>query len=111
MCGIVGFASTHRSVAPELVVRMRDTLRHRGPDDEGAWTSPDRRLALGHRRLSIIDLSPAGRQPLSDASASLRIVFNGEIYNYQAAISSARRPTPKSSWRHTANGATRFCRI
>jgi asparagine synthase (glutamine-hydrolysing) len=83
MCGIVGFASTHRSVAPELVVRMRDTLRHRGPDDEGAWTSPDRRLALGHRRLSIIDLSPAGRQPLSDASASLRIVFNGEIYNYQ----------------------------
>ena len=62
---------------------MRDTLRHRGPDDEGVWLSPDARVALGHRRLSIIDLSPAGRQPMTDGSGSLQIVFNGEIYNYQ----------------------------
>jgi asparagine synthase (glutamine-hydrolysing) len=83
MCGIAGILSTDRPVAPDTVVRMRDTLRHRGPDDEGAWRSPDGRVALGHRRLSIIDLSPAGRQPMEDASGQLQIVFNGEIYNYR----------------------------
>ena len=83
MCGIVGALSLDRPVARDLVIRMRDTLRHRGPDDEGAWWSADGRVALGHRRLSIIDLSPAGRQPMTDGSGSLQIVFNGEIYNYQ----------------------------
>ena len=83
MCGIVGVVSVDHSVSPDLIVRMRDTLRHRGPDDEGAWLSSDGKVALGHRRLSIIDLSPAGRQPMTDATGSLQIVFNGEIYNYQ----------------------------
>jgi len=83
MCGIVGISSLDRPAAQDLVARMRDTLRHRGPDDEGAWWSADGRVALGHRRLSIIDLSPAGRQPMTDGSGSLQIVFNGEIYNYQ----------------------------
>jgi asparagine synthase (glutamine-hydrolysing) len=62
---------------------MRDALRHRGPDDEGAWWSSDGRVGLGHRRLSIIDLSAAGRQPMTDLRGQLQIVFNGEIYNYQ----------------------------
>ena len=83
MCGIVGLCSVERPVPRELVVRMRDALRHRGPDDEGAWWSADGRVALGHRRLSIIDLSPAGRQPMTDQTGELQIVFNGEIYNYQ----------------------------
>jgi asparagine synthase (glutamine-hydrolysing) len=83
MCGIAGIVSVDDPIAPDLVVRMRDTLRHRGPDDEGAWRSPDGRAALGHRRLSIIDLSPAGRQPMADRSGNLQIVFNGEIYNYR----------------------------
>jgi asparagine synthase (glutamine-hydrolysing) len=83
MCGIVGTASLDRPPARDLILRMRDTLRHRGPDDEGAWWSRDGRVALGHRRLSIIDLSPAGRQPMTDGSGALQIVFNGEIYNYQ----------------------------
>jgi len=60
---------------------MRDSLRHRGPDDAGAWISPDGRVGLGHRRLAIIDISPAGHQPM--AVGPLQIVFNGEIYNYQ----------------------------
>src|SRR5262245_24245450 len=83
MCGIVGVASMDRPVPRPLVLRMRDTLRHRGPDDEGAWWSADQRVGLGHRRLSIIDLSSAGRQPMTDATGRLQIVFNGEIYNYQ----------------------------
>jgi asparagine synthase (glutamine-hydrolysing) len=83
MCGIVGITSSEGATSLDLVVRMRDTLRHRGPDDEGSWQSADRRVALGHRRLSIIDLSSAGRQPMPDSSAALQITFNGEIYNYR----------------------------
>jgi asparagine synthase (glutamine-hydrolysing) len=83
MCGIVGKASIDEPVSAEMIIRMRETLRHRGPDDAGAWSSPDGRVALGHRRLSIIDLSSAGRQPMTDAAGELQIVFNGEIYNYQ----------------------------
>jgi asparagine synthase (glutamine-hydrolysing) len=62
---------------------MRDALAHRGPDDAGAWLSPDRHAALAHRRLSIIDLSPAGHQPMLDESGAIAVVFNGEIYNFQ----------------------------
>ena len=57
-------------------------MRHRGPDDAGEWWSADGRIGLGHRRLSIIDLSPAGHQPMLDAAGELTIVFNGEIYNF-----------------------------
>jgi asparagine synthase (glutamine-hydrolysing) len=63
---------------------MTETLRHRGPDDEGLWRSDDGRVALGHRRLSIIDLSAAGHQPMPDQGERLWISFNGEIYNYLA---------------------------
>ncbi len=83
MCGIVGYVSTNRPLASPLLVKMRDTLSHRGPDDAGAWRSEDGLVALAHRRLAIIDLSPAGRQPMADTSGGLQIVFNGEIYNYQ----------------------------
>ena len=62
---------------------MRDTMSHRGPDDEGLWLSANRCIALAHRRLSIIDLLPSGRQPKMNSSGDLSITFNGEIYNYQ----------------------------
>src|SRR3954470_12423429 len=83
MCGIVGLVSTDRPVSHELLSRMRDTLGHRGPDDRGLWCSADGFVALGHRRLAIIDLSSAGHQPMTDVAHQLQIVFNGEIYNYQ----------------------------
>ena len=83
MCGISGVVSVSRPVSRELTIRMRDSLRHRGPDDEGVWWSDDGCVALGHRRLAIIDLSSAGRQPMSDQTGQLQITFNGEIYNYQ----------------------------
>src|SRR5512140_1090733 len=83
MCGIVGICGIEPMQGDALLVSMRDVLRHRGPDDAGTWVSPDRAVMLGHRRLSIIDLSPGGHQPMSDRSKSLTITFNGEIYNYR----------------------------
>ncbi len=86
MCGIAGLiGDTHRrSVDPSLsvVAAMSEALAHRGPDDAGLWESPDGLLALAHRRLSIIDLSPLGRNPMSWDDGRLWITFNGEIYNY-----------------------------
>jgi len=82
VCGICGLANAADPVPDGLVPAMSATLRHRGPDDEGMWTSPDRRVSLGHRRLSIIDLSPGGHQPMTDAGGRVQVTFNGEIYNY-----------------------------
>jgi asparagine synthase (glutamine-hydrolysing) len=79
ICGVVGAAKEYR-VDRESLVRMRDTLIHRGPDDCGIYLGAG--IGLGHRRLSIIDLRAEGRQPLSNEDDSLHIVFNGEIYNY-----------------------------
>jgi asparagine synthase (glutamine-hydrolysing) len=83
MCGIVGICGNEPVQSEKLLVSMREALRHRGPDDAGFWKSPDSAIMLGHRRLSIIDLSPAGHQPMSDADGRYTIVFNGEIYNFR----------------------------
>ena len=83
MCGIVGIISLGEAINPETLSAMRDSMRHRGPDDAGLWRSADGRIGLGHRRLAIIDLSPGGHQPMVDASGQLCITFNGEIYNYR----------------------------
>ncbi len=81
MCGIAGIvAAGHVSLA--AVRAMNEAQRHRGPDGEGAWVSPDGSVALGHRRLSIVDLSEGGHQPMRDEARDLAITFNGEIYNY-----------------------------
>jgi asparagine synthase (glutamine-hydrolysing) len=85
MCGISGvlaFKNSNFEVTTEFLVRMRETMVHRGPDGAGLWISPDRRVGLAHRRLSIIDLSDAAAQPMSNGDGSLQIVFNGEIYNH-----------------------------
>lgn len=85
MCGIVGiyaFAENEPTVSSSLIDAMRDTMVHRGPDGAGTWISDDRRVGLGHRRLSVIDLSPAAAQPMSDTLGEIRVVFNGEIYNH-----------------------------
>ncbi|THB73264.1 MAG: asparagine synthase (glutamine-hydrolyzing) [Gammaproteobacteria bacterium] len=82
MCGLVGIASTQHSINRSWLCSGRDTMTHRGPDDAGEWWSDDGRVGLGHRRLSIIDLSPLGHQPMRDEHRGLTIVFNGEIYNH-----------------------------
>jgi asparagine synthase (glutamine-hydrolysing) len=84
MCGIAGIASPQpdRAIA-EVCTTMRDAMAHRGPDDAGTYLNDDRCVALGSRRLAIIDLSPAGHQPMLSPDGRLAIVFNGEIYNYR----------------------------
>ena len=78
MCGISGvlaFRNSNFEVTAEYLTRMRDTMAHRGPDGAGLWVSPNRRVGLAHRRLSIIDLSDAASQPMSNADGSLRDRF------------------------------------
>lgn len=83
MCGIVG-AVGREPIESALVERMRDRLVHRGPDAAGIWSSPDRRVCLGHRRLSIVDLSPEANQPFVSGDGRFAITLNGEIYNFRA---------------------------
>jgi asparagine synthase (glutamine-hydrolysing) len=84
MCGIYGYLSPC-TIDPAVLRRMGHTLRHRGPDDEGEviLNSAEVSVGLGHKRLSIIDLSPAGKQPMSNEDETIWITFNGEIYNFQ----------------------------
>ncbi len=108
MCGIAGLYNFGASARDErdAVTAMRDAMSHRGPDDAGLWASADNRVVLGHRRLSIVDLSAAGHQPMSNEDGTVWITFNGEIYNHAdlrpraggaRATSSVRAPTPKRS--------------
>ncbi len=84
MCGIIGVvAENASSIYSNNLITMRDSMRHRGPDDAGVWWSEDGKVGLAQRRLAIIDLSPSGHQPMTDATGQLWITFNGEIYNYQ----------------------------
>jgi asparagine synthase (glutamine-hydrolysing) len=83
MCGITGALSPNFGLATESTVRrMVGAVLHRGPDDGGIWSDSDAGIALGHRRLAILDLSPAGQQPMTSACGRYVIVFNGEVYNH-----------------------------
>lgn len=97
MCGIAGFLncanSSDQSALEATITQMTTALRHRGPDDEGFYVDANVGLALGHRRLAIIDLSPAGHQPMTSACGRYVIVFNGEIYNFQEIRQELARET------------------
>src|SRR5439155_12723201 len=84
MCGIAGIVDTRLQYVPGLESRLRamqDLLRHRGPDGAGVWTHPNEQIGFAHQRLSIIELSVAGAQPMTDGESNW-ISYNGEIYNY-----------------------------
>ena len=85
MCGLTGFLNCSRDQTADamrtVVTRMAATLHHRGPDDSGTWCDPAEGIALGFQRLSIVDLTPAGHQPMASSCGRFVIVFNGEIYN------------------------------
>ncbi|MDB9317340.1 asparagine synthase (glutamine-hydrolyzing) [Nodularia spumigena] len=86
MCGITGYWSEaiNAEEMEPIARRMSTTLHHRGPDDRGTWVDPNSGLALGHRRLAIVDLSPEGHQPMESANGRYVLVFNGEIYNFSS---------------------------
>jgi asparagine synthase (glutamine-hydrolysing) len=83
MCGIAGFFGAPGPYDRGALLRMLGTMPHRGPDDEGVWADAQGRCLLGHRRLSIIDTSAAGHQPMAGADGRWVISFNGELYNFQ----------------------------
>ncbi len=88
MCGIAGFVNASRGDSGESMhataLNMANALQHRGPDDSGTWVDPAAGVALGHRRLSVVDLSPLGHQPMRSASGRYVIAYNGEIYNFRS---------------------------
>lgn len=82
MCGIAGFCNW-KTDWEKNIRKMNDHMRHRGPDASGIWASEDGSVVFGHQRLSIVDLSENGAQPMQSHSGRFEIAFNGEIYNYK----------------------------
>ena len=100
MCEIVGLIAG-RSGTPGLIERLVDPLAHRGPDDRGTWVDAEAGIAFGHRRLSIVDLSPLGHQPMHSSDGRWVITYNGEIYNHRElrAQLDAAQQGPTTGWR------------
>ena len=103
MCGIAGFFKPGSNRDPgsmrRHVIDMTNTLAHRGPNDEGAWVDPIAGVALGNRRLAIIDLSPEGHMPMHSASGRYVITYNGEIYNSAAIARTLESAGLAPRWR------------
>ncbi len=102
MCGFTGFfglGAGRGGDAAAVLKRMCDTLVHRGPDDSGLWMDGEAGIGLGHRRLSIIDLSPEGHQPMRSACGRYVVAFNGEIYNFQDLRAELEGSSAAPAWR------------
>tara|TARA_B100001093_G_scaffold14345_1_gene13271 strand:+ start:9576 stop:11519 length:1944 start_codon:yes stop_codon:yes gene_type:complete len=103
MCGVAGFlmeSKSSSSVNFDLITKkMTDSIKHRGPNDSGCWNNPCDGIALGHRRLSILDLSDAGHQPMESSNGRYVIAFNGEIYNHLQIRSDIEKNNKNISWR------------
>ena len=101
MCGIAGIISASQ-LEERDVRRLIDPLAHRGPDDQGVWLDADAGVGLGHRRLAIVDLSPAGHQPMTSADGRYVITYNAEIYNHselRAELEKQQGAVPPAGWR------------
>ena len=96
MCGIVAFFSRRDPISETSLHRATQSLYHRGPDGQKHWISPDRKVALGHARLSIIDLT-TGDQPIASEDGRTRIVVNGEFYGYEAIQRELEQSGPSPS--------------
>jgi asparagine synthase (glutamine-hydrolysing) len=94
MCGITGYFNLKRNEGIDAmrtqVTRMNDSITHRGPDSSAIWIDHETGIAFGHRRLAIIDLSPAGAQPMHSADGRFVITYNGEVFNYRALATELR---------------------
>jgi asparagine synthase (glutamine-hydrolysing) len=106
MCGFVGFFTRQSESLEVLVNRMANTISHRGPDDAGIWVDAQAGVALGFRRLSIIDLSSAGHQPMASRGGRFVITFNGEIYNHKDLRSELHSAGAAPAWRGQSDTET-----
>jgi len=105
MCGIAGILTNGRTDA-SVVARMTDAVAHRGPDDSGIWTDQDAGIGLGHRRLAVVDLTPAGHQPMLSADGRFVLIFNGEIYNHRELRRRFEQDHGPRQWRGTSDTET-----
>ena len=106
MCGIVGCLCSEGNVSVTVVQRMAMQIQHRGPNDAGVWLDNEAGLALAHRRLSVIDLSPAGHQPMLSPCGRFALVYNGEIYNHQELREELKSEGGHFDWRGHADTET-----
>ena len=104
MCGILGIVNIENKqpIASELLATMAATMEHRGPDGAGVWLQPDGQCGLAHRRLSIVDLSSAGHQPMGTPDQRIWVTFNGEIYNFPTL----RKQLESKGYRFRSNSDT-----
>ncbi|WP_150722755.1 asparagine synthase (glutamine-hydrolyzing) [Pandoraea capi] len=109
MCGIAGFLMAGATGANEMngwLGAMSDAILHRGPDAGGAWVDADNHIALGHRRLAIVDLTPAGAQPMTSPSGRYVMIYNGEVYNHLAMRAELERDGGGAQWRGHSDSET-----
>lgn len=107
MCGIAGFwLRNSLTNLHDIIKTMTDKLTHRGPDDVGCWVESETGLALGHRRLSILDLSPTGHQPMISQSERYVITYNGEIYNYRSILLQIEKASKEKGFRLNLRGTS-----
>ena len=107
MCGIVGiFGNSRKEDLSASICKMSATLNHRGPDDSGFWIDEEGSIAFGHQRLSILDLSPAGHQPMTSPCKKFVVVFNGEIYNHVQLRDKLNNSTYGQSWKGCSDTET-----
>ncbi len=109
MCGIAGFVGN--GADPSTIGRMTGVIAHRGPDDQGAWSDPDAGVVLGHRRLSILELSPLGHQPMTAVSGRYVLVYNGEIYDHLAIRAELEAQGAAPPWRGHSDTETLLAAI
>ena len=113
MCGFAGFLAPGRGHGDPHVIAaaMADRIAHRGPDDHDAWVDAEAGIAFSHRRLSIVDLSAAGRQPMASASGRWLLVYNGEIYNHTALRRQLEDEAFAPAWRGHSDTETLLAAI
>jgi asparagine synthase (glutamine-hydrolysing) len=114
MCGLVGFLGgswTSGSRMNALLARMSGCIEHRGPDSGGAWIDEEQRIALGHRRLAIVELSPAGDQPMASPTGRYMIAYNGEVYNHQDLRDALAAAGHRFDWRGHSDTETLLAAI
>ena len=106
MCGINGFYSKSSSTFNNVIVKMNLAISHRGPDSNGTWTDKNSGIVLGHQRLSIIDLSVAGNQPMQSNSGRFVLTYNGEVYNHLEIRQELEKNNSKINWRGNSDTET-----